>query len=217
MHELECALSCSCPVAAHPPPFHRHFSKNIAENWWLFFRNCWEEISLKQPAKSALTESAASRLPSIKSPPSTAGAKTLRFEKAWFMEDQARGGGEGGWEIMPECPTATFFSNGSRLNLARYVAYIFFFFAKAMLTRWMASCCMFGDRKDKSWRCRAAAACTQPCRRYGMSLVLGKGSYLSRMSNEWPPCATTITVVVRSDGTERPFYYQYSLCTQREP
>ena len=156
MHELECALSCSCPVAAHPPPFHRHFSKNIAENWWLFFRNCWEEISLKQPAKSALTESAASRLPSIKSPPSTAGAKTLRFEKAWFMEDQARGGGEGGWEIMPECPTATFFSNGSRLNLARYVAYIFFFFAKAMLTRWMASCCMFGDRKDKSCHCRAA-------------------------------------------------------------
>ena len=43
------------------------------------------------------------------------------------MEDQAQGGGEGGWEIMPECPTATFFSNGSRLNLARYVAYIFFF------------------------------------------------------------------------------------------
>ena len=28
---------------------------------------------------------------------------------------------------MPECPTATFFSNGSRLNLARYMAYIFFF------------------------------------------------------------------------------------------
>ena len=128
---------------AHPPPFHRHFSKNITENWWLFFRNCWEEISLKQPAKSALTESAASRLPSIKSPPSTAGAKTLRFEKAWFMEDQARGGGEGGWEIMPECPTATFFSNGSRLNLARYVAYIFFFLPRqCWQDGWRVAACL---------------------------------------------------------------------------
>lgn len=136
-------------------------------------------------------------LPSIKKS-SFNGPPTLRFEKAWFMEEPSRRGGEGGWEIMPECPTATFFLRARRLNPAVYLSY-FSFLLKLWQDGWQVAACMaIGKTKVAGI---GAATATPPIWNVSSSwqgLLSPSLLAIVRMSNEWPASGG------QRDGTERP-------------